>query len=42
MVANRTCVESNEYKDQTSEIAALKTEMSLLKDLMVRQVGYLY
>ena len=42
IAGNRSCVEENEYKDQTSEIAALKTEMSLLKELILRLVGHLY
>ena len=38
---NRSCVEENEHKDQTSEIVALKTEMSLHKELILRLVGHL-
>ena len=42
IAGNRSSVEENEYKDQTSEIVALKTEMSLLKELILRLVGHLY
>ena len=44
---NRTCSEICENKDQTWEVAALqtesnqlKTELNVLKDLMLRQVGF--
>ena len=39
IAGNRSCVGPNEHKDQTSELALLKTEMNLLKELMQRQVG---
>ena len=47
---NKTCSDVNENKDQTSEIAALKresnilkTELNVLKDLILRQVRiYIY
>ena len=39
---NKSCVEEIEYKDQTSEVLALKTEMSLHKELILRLVGHLY
>ena len=42
IAGNRSSLEENEYKDQTSEIVALKTEMSLLKKLILRLVGHLY
>ena len=42
IAGNRSCAGPNEYKDQTSEIVALKTEMSLHKELILRLVGHLY
>ena len=39
IAGNRSCVGQNEHKDQTSEVALLKTEMNLFKELMQRQVG---
>ena len=40
---NKTCTEGNENKDQTSEISALKGELNVLKDLILRQVDiYIY
>ena len=45
---NRSCIEAADRNDQTLEIAALRTESNLLKselnvlkDLMLRQVGFL-
>ena len=37
IAGNRSCVDEN--KDQTSELALLKTEMNLLNELMQKQVG---
>ena len=39
---NKTCSAGSEHKDETSEIVAIKTEMSLLKELILRLVGHLY
>ena len=39
IAGNRSCVGPNENKDQTSELALLKTEMNLLNELMQKQVG---
>ena len=35
---NKSCTAQNENKDQTLEIAAIKGELNLLKDLILKQV----